>query len=370
MAQASLTAIAQLHQQMQAMGPFSGRVNQWIGEQMGKIRGAIAAELGTIADAIALTEDVTMGCNIPLWGIEWQAGDHILITDCEHPGIVAAVQEISRRFQVDVSVCPILATAAGGDPTAVIAEHLRPNTRLLVISHILWNTGQVLPIADIVDCCHRQPQPVWVLVDAAQSVGMMPLNLPATGVDFYAFTGHKWCCGPAGLGGLYVNPEVLEQIYPTFIGWRSITKDGAANPTGWQPNSSRFEVATSDFALYGGLQAAIALHHQWGSAEARYQRICHLSGALWQKLQTISAIAPITPAPPPSGLVSFQLMEKGEPSPKHHVQLVQYLEQKNILLRTLLHPHCVRACTHYFTLESEIDQLVTEIKHYCSQHSL
>ncbi|MEO0824714.1 MAG: aminotransferase class V-fold PLP-dependent enzyme [Cyanobacteria bacterium J06635_15] len=377
MSQAALTHMSQMHQYIQAIGPFSRRVNQWIQNQAAETRQMLAAELGATADAIALTEDVTVGCNIPLWGLDWRAGDHILLTDCEHPGVIAAVQEISRRFQVEVSTCPILATCRGGDPVTVIAEHLRSNTRLLVISHILWNTGQVMPLAEIVARCHiHQPHPVLVLVDAAQSVGMMPLDLPATGVDFYAFTGHKWYCGPAGLGGLYIKPEVMSQLRPTFIGWRGITTDEAANPTGWKPNSQRFEIATSDFALYGGLRSAIAIHNQWGTPQHRYNRICELSQLLWQKLRDMGAvpqnnaltIAPLSPTPPASGLVSFRVMLKGQPSPKHHVQLVQTLEAKGYLLRTLLHPHCVRACLHYFTLESDIEQLVANIADYCSRH--
>jgi L-cysteine/cystine lyase len=78
------------------------------------------------------------------------------------------------------------------------------------------------------------------------------------GIDFYAFTGHKWWCGPAGLGGLYVRPEAMEYLAPTFIGWRSITTDAAAHPTGWKPNGQRFEVATSNYPLLAGLRAAIA----------------------------------------------------------------------------------------------------------------
>lgn len=380
MPQAALEDMTQMHQYIQEIGPFSAAVNHWIQEQAAATRELIAAELGTTAAAIALTEDVTVGCNIPLWGIDWQAGDHILLTDCEHPGIIAAVEEISRRFQVEVSTCPILATVTGKetakDLVTVIGEHLRPNTRLLVISHILWNTGQVMPLAEIVAQCHaHRPQPVLVLVDAAQSVGMMPLDLSAIEVDFYAFTGHKWWCGPAGLGGLYVKPDVLSELDPTFIGWRSITTDAAANPTGWMPNSQRFEIATSDFALYGGLRNAIALHHQWGSAQERYRRICELSQFLWQKLGDITATTPqgqsltlsrLSPTPPNSGLVSFQVCIEGQPSSHHHVKLVQTLEDQGYLLRTLLHPHCVRACTHYFTLESDIEQLVDRIAAYCT----
>ena len=71
---------------------------------------AIAQALGTTPKTITLTENVTTGCNIPLWGLPWQSGDHILMGDCEHPGVVAAVAELSRRYELDVSTCALADT--------------------------------------------------------------------------------------------------------------------------------------------------------------------------------------------------------------------------------------------------------------------
>lgn len=362
MAEVALAALADAHRQIQTMGPFSNAVNQWIREELTRTRQAMAEELGTTANTLTLTEDVTVGCNIPLWGMPWQAGDHILLSDCEHPGVIATVQEIGRRYGVTHSTCPLMATVNGGDPVAVIDQALRPNSRLLVISHIFWNTGQVLPLKAIVDLCHQRANPVRVLVDAAQSVGVLPLDLPALGVDFYAFTGHKWWCGPAGLGGLYVTPAALEVIHPTFLGWRSITTDAAGHPTGWQPNGQRFEVATSDYALQAGLRAALAHQAAWGTAEARYQRILHLSQRLWHHLSQMPHLCPVRQTPPDSGLVSFWVLQDGEPSPTHHRQLVETLEAEGTFLRTLQSPNCVRACVHYLTLESEVDALADRLR--------
>ncbi|RMF62400.1 MAG: aminotransferase class V-fold PLP-dependent enzyme [Cyanobacteria bacterium J069] len=358
MPQGAIAAILDGHQQMQSQGPFSSSVNRWATQQMQQARAAIATELKISPATLTLTENVTVGCNIALWGLDWQAGDHILLSDCEHPGVVGIVQEVARRFDLIVSVCPLLDTLNGGDPIGAIAQHLRPTTRLVVLSHILWNTGQVLPLAEIVALCHGhagQRGLVRVLVDAAQSVGVLPLDLTAIAADFYAFTGHKWLCGPAGVGGLYVAPDALADLRPTFVGWRGITKDAQGNLTGWMPDGQRFEVATSDFPLYGAMSEAIATHHRWGSATDRYRRICQLSGLLWAELANLPRVVCLRTAPPAAGLVSFQV------AGGRHAQIVQTLEQQGFLLRTLLYPDCVRACVHYFTLESEIEQLVGAI---------
>lgn len=356
--QVALDALYQAHVTFQAQGPYSGTVKQWMTAEATATREALGQLLQIPPETLTLTENVTVGCNIPLWGIDWQAGDRILMTDCEHPGVVAAVQEVSRRFELAVDICDLLPLAKGEDFLSGIAAALHPRTRLLVINHVLWNTGQCLPLADIVALCHGRTPAVQVLADAAQSVGMMPLDLPSTGVDFYAFTGHKWCCGPAGLGGLYISPAVRDQIAPTFIGWRSITIGPQAAPTGWEPSGKRYEVATSDYPLLASLRAALQFHDAWAPQGDRYGRMCQLGQQLWQRLRGHPRIAMVTATPPASGLVSFQVLDAaGEPSPALHNRLVNALEADGQFLRTLLYPHCVRACLHYFTLESEVEEL-------------
>ncbi|MBD0394436.1 MAG: aminotransferase class V-fold PLP-dependent enzyme [Microcoleus sp. C1-bin4] len=391
----ALDAIYQAYKRVQLGGPFSGEVGAWVVQEAMLTRRAIASELTVPPETIALTEDVTVGCNIALWGIDWKAGDHLLLSDCEHHGIVASVMELQRRFNIEVSVCPLAATLNEGDPVAVIADNLRPNTRLLVISHILWNTGQVLPLAEIVKVCHEPPltppcqgggqeefslvqgdgpenlslnqgggqeelpapnHKVRVLVDAAQSVGVLPLNLIESGVDFYAFTGHKWWCGPEGLGGLYVSAEALADLHPVFIGWRGIVTDANAKVLGWKSGSQRYEIATSAYPLYAGLRSAIALQHEWGTIEERYAEICRLSKYLWERLSELPDVECLRTSAPEAGLVSFRLTNG-----MSHKKLVDLLETQGIMVRTILNPDCVRACVHYFTTEAEIDKLVGAI---------
>jgi L-cysteine/cystine lyase len=355
--QAALDAIVESYTLLQQEGPFSKTALDRITTQIALTHSTIAQELNVAPETITLTESVSVGCNIALWGLDWQKGDRILITDCEHPGIVAAVQEISRRYGVEVDTCPVLATlnAEGGETVAAIAEHVQPNTRLVVLSHILWNTGQVLPLAEVIQACRRQKSDVLLLVDAAQSVGVLPLNLTELDIDFYAFTGHKWVCGPDGVGGLYVRPALHKLLQPTFIGWRGIRTDGVGCPMGWMQDGKKFEIATSGFPLYKGLQVAIETHAQWGSATQRYQRICMLSQRLWRHLQDIPHIKTLRTTPPASGLVSFQIEGQS------HLECVKKLENQQVMVRLIVDPNCVRVCLHYLTLESEVDSLAEKL---------
>ena len=368
MADDAITAMHQAQIKIQHEGPFAGAVNSWLAAEGEQIRGAIARIVGATPETITLTENVTMGCNIPLWGLDWATGDRVLIGDCEHPGVIAAVREISRRYGVAIDTCRVSSWLNGLDPLEAIAQALTPKTRLVILSHILWNTGQLLPLQQVVDLCHANSPQTKVLIDAAQSVGSLPLDqpgwtLPETGVDYYAFTGHKWCCGPAGLGGLYTRPEVLAETAPTFIGWRGVEVDGEANPTDWKPDGRRFEVATSDYGLWVGLRQAIEVQDSWGDSKSRYNRICELSARLWQGLSALPTVqCLLQDAAPPSGLVSFQLLNKaGQPDLEQRSSLVKKLETEKIYLRTLLAPNCVRACVHYLTTESEVDSLIERI---------
>ena len=228
----ALQAIVETHKYIQEVGPFSGKVNGWLTEKVNLLRSAIADELETTPETIAITENVTAGCNIALWGVDWQQDDRILMTDCEHPGIIATVDEICRRFGVEVDICPMMDTLNEGDSVEVIRSNLTENTKLVVLSHLLWNTGQVLPLKEIARTCHSYPgkSTIRVMVDAAQSVGSLDLDLPELEIDYYAFTGHKWLCGPAGVGGLYISKSAFTDLLPTFIGWRGVEMDDRGKP--------------------------------------------------------------------------------------------------------------------------------------------
>ena len=356
MPQGAMDAITQSQAHIQHLGPFGNAAYGWISPQIQASREAIAFTLNIPSNTITLTGNVTIGCNIAMWGINWQPGDHLLLSDCEHPGVIATAQEIARRLAIEVTTCPLMATLNEGDPISIIAENIRPRTRLVVLSHVLWNTGQVLPIDKIVELCRSNNS--LLLIDAAQSVGVLPVDLTALGVDFYAFTGHKWLCGPAGVGGLYVRPETRENLHPTFIGLNGVTTNSQAQPTGWQPDGRRYEVSTLSTPLYIGLKAAITIHEQWGTAEERYEQICKNSQYLWQKLTSLSNVKCLKNSPPKSGLVSFQLTN--QPS----IKLVQYLESQQILTRTISQPNCIRVSVHYLTLESEIDELITAVSNF------
>lgn len=354
----ALEAIMAMYGYLNDNGPFSIAANQYIQQLIEQLRQALAENFNVAPATITVTDNVTTGCDIVLWGIDWQPGDEILLTDCEHPGIIAIVQAIAARFGVTYRFFPVEETLNRGNGAEVLQHHLGDKTRLVILSHLLWNTGQVLPLEEIMAVCrrHQGEYPVRVLVDGAQSAGSLPLDFSCLEVDYYAFTGHKWFCGPAGVGGLYINGTCLGEINPTYVGWRSITYGAKPEPTGWAEGGKRFEVATSAYPQYAGLLAALNLHQSQGSAGERHQKICQLSQTLWQGLNQLPHIHCLAESAPQAGLVSFTV-----DSALGHRAIVQKLEDQRIYLRTIANPDCIRACCHYFTSEGEIEHLLASL---------
>ncbi|NJM27328.1 MAG: aminotransferase class V-fold PLP-dependent enzyme [Pseudanabaena sp. RU_4_16] len=356
MCQTALERIAQNYQHIESLGSFSAAANAWGVEEAERLREAIATEFNVKVQTITLTEDTTVGCNIALWSINWQQGDRLLLSDCEHPGIIAIATQLQSRFGIEFSYFPLQQTLNGSDRDVIeaISTHLHPRTRMVMLSHICWNTGQVLPLKQIAQACHQHG--ILVAVDAAQSAGAVPLDLADLEADFYAFTGHKWWCGPLGVGGLYIRPEIFDRALPTFIGWRGIT---ACKPNvEWQQNGQKFEVASSAYPLYGALREAIAHANQWGNQRERYERMCKLSGILWQKLAAIPQLACLRANPPQAGLVAFTIVGKSPVAVMHKLEC-----EHQILIRSIPDPDCLRASVHYLTVEDEIDRLVSVLAH-------
>jgi L-cysteine/cystine lyase len=348
------------------LGPFTTTVWPFLAEQTARVRQSLAGLCGVGPHRLALTENVSAGCVLPLWGLPWEPGDALLISDCEHPGVVAACHELARRAELQVATLPLLglcmATAQGELAGAVLEQldqHLTPRTRLVVLSHLLWNSGAIMPIAAVAERLQQHPRQPWLLVDAAQSLGAIPVEAVAPHADIYAFTGHKWCCGPEGLGGVALSERLLAQARPTVIGWRSLRNEAsAASP--FHRDARRFEVATSCVPLASGLVTSLELLADQGTPAQRLQTICRGSERLWQGLQHLDGARTLLAEPPPAGLVSFTLSDAAG-LPRNTADVVETLGRAGIWIRRLDQPDCLRACIHITTTDAEIEQLLAAL---------
>jgi L-cysteine/cystine lyase len=360
----SLASIEQAWATIQALGPFTDEVWPYVGGLTAALRRRLAAWAAVPPRRVAFTENVSSGCVLPLWGLPWQAGDELLIGDAEHPGVVAACRELARRLGLVIR--PLAVADLRGDAAATEAalldrldQGLGDRSRLVVLSHLLWNTGQLLPIGAVGERLADHPRRPWLLVDAAQSLGSVPVAGAVAGADIYACTGHKWCCGPEGLGAVFLSERLLRQASPTLIGWRSLGDEGTA-ASDFHDDARRFEVATSCTPLFAGLDTSLRLLEEEGDAAGRLATIRARSLRLWRGLGQLPGAEPLLVVEPPAGLVSFRLFARngGEIPPE---RVVRELGRGRLWLRTLAEPACVRACTHLTTTDEEVDRLLAAL---------
>ena len=368
----SLNAITSSWKTIQKLGPFTNNVWPYITKEVITTKNLIAEICSIHPKRIAFTENVTSGCILPLLGLPFSDGDNLLISDCEHPGIVAACKELARKKNLTITILPVLKICNGNDKEdetykkilKLIDEHLQINTKLVVLSHLLWNTGQIMPIELISKRLKEHSSKPYLLVDAAQSFCHIPIKGACDNADIYAFTGHKWAYGPEGLGAVALSTRVLEESSPTLIGWKSLKVEEGIhvnNEAPFHSDGRRFEIATSCVPLLAGLRSSLIMLKNEGHETERFCKIKSLSSILWQKLNKIKNIELVLNCPPPSGIISFNI--NGIKSPE---EVVNYLGQENLWIRVLEDPKWLRACVHITTDLNEIDNLVIGLKNFIS----
>ena len=317
---------------------------------------------------IALTENVTSGCVLPLWGLPFSKGDRLLISNCEHPGVVSACKELAKRKGLHIDILDVLSLRRRVEGSKenqdevikTIQGGLTARTKLVVLSHLLWNTGQIMPIELIANLLLNQPYQPYFLVDAAQSFGQIPIRDSASKVDIYAFTGHKWAFGPEGLGAVVLSERVLAEANPTLVGWKALTNESSIYINEIKPfhkDARRFEIATSCTPLLAGLRCSLNLLKEQGTDSERINSIKLRSKRLWLELKGVTSIKPVLKGPPPAGLVSFTINSKLSPN-----QIVKLLAEESIFIRVLEDPIWLRACVHITSTEREIERLITALK--------
>ncbi len=202
-------------------------------------RAGYATALGCEPADVALTGSTTDGVNTVIAGLDLRAGDEILTSDQEHPGLLAPLGRARRRHGVKVRVVPF----------AELAGEVTSTTRLVACSHVSWVGGEVADVAALV------ATGVLVLLDAAQALGAVPINVRELGCDFYAGSGQKWLCGPEGSGALFVRADRLEDLLVPWPGYGSVA-DAA--------NALEFEQAEGVKRLDHGFPAG--MRSAWATA--------------------------------------------------------------------------------------------------------
>jgi L-cysteine/cystine lyase len=297
-----------------------------------RVREELARLIGASPTQMALTDSTTDGCNIVLSGLELGPDDEVVTTDSEHPGLLLPLHVSGARVRVaEVAARPT------ANALQAILSCVTPRTRLLALSHVLWTTGQVMPLRELK---HETGLPI--LVDGAQSVGTIPVEVGE--LDYYTVSCQKWLCGPEALGALYVrDPEELRVGIPSGFAQKSLEPDGTFVPS---EGAARFDSGWLATPSLAGLEAALAAAPEW-----RFERAAEMAAlcraALRERFEIVGDGEQST-------LVSF--VPAGEAAAE-----AARLYDAGVIVRDLPGTGWLRASCGWWTSGEDIDRLVSAL---------
>ena len=292
------------------------------------VRAAYARVLGADPADVALTGSTTDGCNTILAGLELAAGDRVVTSDEEHPGLLAPLGRL-KRLGVEVVVAPF----------AQIAEAVTPQTRLVAVSHVSWVSGRV------VDTEALAATGIPFLLDAAQGIGAVPVDVGALGCAFYAGSGQKWLCGPEGSGALYIRRDMLDELSTPWPWYLSVADAKDALDSGPAADAKRL-----DHGFPSGMRSAWALASLNVLESAGWEWVHARAADLAAGLADQLAARGLTVGP--RGRSTLVSWEVSDPDVE-----VARLAENGIVVRSILSHGLVRASVGAWSSEDELARL-------------
>jgi isopenicillin-N epimerase len=315
-------------------------------KELAAIRAQLAAFINAAPAETSITHSTTEGMNIFAHGIDWKAGDEILMGDQEHFGAIEPYRTLAARYGARVVTVKLPVPAASvAQVVDAYAAGVTPRTRALVVSQVSWLTGLVAPLCELADLAHAHG--ALISVDGAQSFGVLPLDVRATGIDHFAGSGQKWLLAGTGTGVNYVRREVQEKIWPLY---------GFDDPAGHA--AARYERG-GQLGIPAALGIGAALQFQAAIGKPRTEaRARELGRRVREGVAAIPG-AKLLGSTGPTLAAHIQVFTLPSlPSPG----VVRLLEQKErIVVRnvTLGDVKAIRVSTHVYNTPQEVDRLLT-----------
>jgi len=325
-----------------------------------KSRQRVASYLGAVsADEIVFTRGTTESINLvaQAWGGKFlRDGDVVLLTEMEHHSNLVPWQLLAERTGAQLRFVPVC-----DDGTLALdrlSSLLTPEVKLFAFTHVSNSLGTINPVREL--CEKARAVGTLTLVDAAQSVGHMPINVRELGCDFLAFSGHKMC-GPTGIGALYGRAEILDSIPPWHGGGEMIVSV-SLEKSAFKKAPHRFEAGTPNIAGAIGLAAAIDYIESIGRA-AIFEHDAQLAGYAMERLAELPGMRVLGPSAERGALVGF-VMEAAHPH-----DLTTFADQYGLAMRGGHHcnqplmrrfglPGTTRASFYFYNTKGEIDRMI------------
>jgi selenocysteine lyase/cysteine desulfurase len=340
-----------------------------LGESAVNAKNEAARLLGASPQEIAFIDDTTMGLNIALAALPFEPGDNIVLCDLEYPQVAISAAHPQQRSQVEVRVARHTKGIVTVDDYAALVDQ---RTRLMLVSSVQWINGLRMDLAAFSQLAEERG--CFLVVDAIQQLGAVPLNLSGLRVDFLAAGGQKWLNAPFGTGLLYISQRVHDQLQPGLAhglfayaeppgGWIKYLGDPGLTPfvsLPLAPDARRFEIHGMPKMLgTAGLAESLAYVNRLDRDEL-LEHILSLSDFLIEEL-TRRNIQVWTPheAHLRSGIVTCEPFAQAE---RVH-QLDQALQGQRIYptVRYCSGIGGLRISIHYYTARADLEALLAAL---------
>jgi cysteine desulfurase/selenocysteine lyase len=233
-------------------------------------RKSIAELVGARVEEIALTTSTSEGLAVVANGLSYEKDQNIVTCDMEFASNLFPWQALAKRYGVELRVVRNReATLRMEDFSDVIDA----KTKLVAISYVQYSNGFRTDLAELSKIAHENG--AYVVTDAVQAVGQMPIDVANLGVDFLASSGYKWLLSPISTGFLYVKRTLLDELWPTIVGYRSDENPMDFSYRTLQPaqTARRYEAGQLNFPGFAGMKEAIGLLQEVGMQNV-WNRIC------------------------------------------------------------------------------------------------
>ena len=273
---------------------------------LAEARAELGKYLGTHADNLVYTQNVTIALNIVARSLELGAGDEVLTTDHEYGAIDRTWRFLSKERGFTHVNQPITTPLTTEEKFIEdFWQGVTPRTRVICLSHITSPTAIIFPVKEIIR--RAREGGIITVIDGAHVAGQISLHLDSLGADFYGGNLHKWLCAPKGAGFLYARPEVQQLLKPFVVSWGY----EAEEPSGSTFIDHNEWWGTRDIAAFLAVPAAIQFQaeNHWDDVRASCHqlvckaqaRICELTSLAPLHSQTDNWFAQMAAAPLPAG---------------------------------------------------------------------
>jgi cysteine desulfurase/selenocysteine lyase len=337
------------------MGPDSPESEIFIKELWNRTRNVVSKLIKCKSDEIVITQSVTDGINIVANGMNFSNDSNIVIRGGEHEHHANYFPWLRLREKIDVRNLSI--DKNGGISDSNLMKSIDEKTKMVALSHGLYNTGLILPIKEIGEKLQKRNIPYFL--DTAQTVGCIgEFDFTEAGCDFMSFNASKWLCGPMGTGVFYCKRESSDLLEPFSIGGESANSNEDGNLE-YKEMPEKFQAGFRNYVGLAGMESSITYLQNLGLDNIR-KHIMKLSNLFIDEIGKIPESRVFGPEDESerTSIVSFNIGKNDAE------KIVSELSKKGIIIakREIFKKPILRISPHVFNTENEILELVEELK--------